>query len=311
MLNPAVVVGIEHGDDAAVYRLPSGEHLVATLDFFTPVVDDAFDFGRIAAANSLSDVYAMGGTPLFALSIVCWPVKLGLEPLGRVLEGGAAAATEAGIPILGGHSVDDGVPKFGLVVIGRVEPKNLAANNAAKPGDLLYLTKPIGSGAMTGALKKDLLTAAQARAVTDVMATLNTAGAKAMNAAEVRAATDITGFGLLGHLHKMMLASGCAAEVDVAAIPLIEGAAALYAAGSVPGGTKRNLAHYGVHASFASNLDTSASLLVADAQTSGGILACVPPAGAARFEAVLRAEGAPVARIGRVIAGPAGHCSFR
>ena len=315
VIDPAVVVGIEHGDDAAVYRLGSGENIVATLDFFTPVVDDPFDFGRIAAANSLSDVYAMGGTPLFALSVVCWPVKLGMEPLGRILAGGAAVATAAGIPILGGHSVDDSVPKFGLVVIGRVDADKLCTNSAAQAGDLIYLTKPLGSGALTGALKKDLLPPEQASEVIAVMAALNTPGAKAMNAAGVRAATDITGFGLLGHLHKMMLASGTAADIDVAAVPLIAGAAALYAAGTVPGGTKRNLAYYGEHASFSATLGADAGLLVADAQTSGGILACVPPAGVAAFERSLRAQGALVACIGRVAACTktrlAGQCSFR
>lgn len=305
-----VIVGIEHGDDAAVYRLPSGEQLVATLDFFTPVVDDAKDFGRIAAANSLSDVYAMGGRPLFALSIVCWPVKLGMDMLGEVMAGGSAVAAAAGIPILGGHSVDDTVPKYGLVAIGLVEPGKLTANKGAVPGDKLYLTKPLGSGALTGAIKKGLLDEACVREVTGVMAALNDKAALAMNAAGVKAATDVTGFGLLGHLQKMMLASGTEAHVRVRDLPVIEAARALYASGAVPGGTKRNLSHFGSSAVFEAGVPAGSDLLAADAQTSGGILACVPAAGAATFEATLRASGSLVACIGEVRAGTAGRCVF-
>ncbi len=305
-----VIVGIEHGDDAAVYRLPSGEQLVATLDFFTPVVDDARDFGRIAAANSLSDVYAMGGRPLFALSIVCWPVQLGMEQLGEVMAGGSAVAAAAGIPILGGHSVDDTVPKYGLVAIGLVEPGKLTANKGAVPGDRLYLTKPLGSGALTGAIKKGLLDDAGVREVTDVMATLNDKAARAMNAAGVKAATDVTGFGLLGHLQKMMLASGTEAHVRVRDLPVIEAARALYSSGAVPGGTKRNLSHFGASAVFEAGVPAGSDLLAADAQTSGGILACVPAAGVAAFEASLRESGTLVACIGEVRAGIAGRCVF-
>lgn len=310
VLDKNVIVGIEHGDDAAVYRLPSGEQLVATLDFFTPVVDDARDFGRIAAANALSDVYAMGGRPLFALSIVCWPVKLGLEQLGQVMAGGAATTTAAGIPILGGHSVDDAVPKYGLVAIGLVEQGKLTANKGARPGDRLYLTKPLGSGALTGALKKGLLNEQQTQRVIDVMAALNDKAALAMNAARVQAATDVTGFGLLGHLQKMMLASGTEALVRVDHLPVIEGAWPLYATGSVPGGTKRNLAHFGASAEFAASLPAGSDLLAADAQTSGGILACVPQDGVAAFEATLKSHNALVACIGEVRAGAAGKCCF-
>src|SRR5262245_34824966 len=194
-----VLVDASTADDAAVYRIAHDRALVATVDFFTPIVDDPYDFGRIAAANSLSDVYAMGGRPLFALSVVSFPVKLGMDLLGRIVDGAAKVAAEAGIPILGGHSVDDPVPKFGLVAIGVVDPKRMTTNRGARPGDFLYLTKPLGSGAMTGAIKKDGLSPEDVRAVTAVMTTLNRAASEAMIEAGAHAATDVTGYGLLGH----------------------------------------------------------------------------------------------------------------
>jgi selenide, water dikinase len=304
------IVGVESGDDAAVYRSPSGDLIVATLDFFTPVVDDPFDFGRVAAANSLSDVYAMGGRPLFALSVVAWPIKLGLEGLGRVLEGAGAVTTEAGIAILGGHSVDDPVPKFGLVAVGVVEPRRLTTNRGAEPGDHIYLTKPLGSGAMTGALKKGQLTRDEIREVTDVMATLNRAGAEAMNEAGVRAATDVTGFGLLGHLQKMMLASETEARISLSALPVLSAARRLAEAGQVPGGTRRNLDYYGVNAEWGGGVTEADKLLVADAQTSGGLLACVSHDRREAFEEALRTRGVPVHRIGEVTAGRAGMVRF-
>lgn len=311
MIDKNVLVGIETGDDAAVYRSPSGDLIVATLDFFTPVVDDPFDFGRIAAANSLSDVYAMGGRPLFALSIVAYPVKNGLDTLGRILEGGNAVAREAGIPILGGHSIDDAVPKFGLVAIGVVDDGKLTANRGAAPGNRLYLTKPLGSGAMTGALKNGLLDAAEIRAVTEVMAMLNRGAAEAVNEVSATAATDVTGFGLLGHLQKMMAASGTEATIDVAALPLIDGARRFYEQGKVPGGTKRNLAHFGPHARFDAALGDAEKFLVADAQTSGGLLVAIEERNAAAFEAALRSRALPVHRIGTVVSGEPGVVRFR
>ncbi len=310
VIDPAVVVGIETGDDATVYRSPSGDLIVATLDFFTPVVDDPYDFGRIAAANSLSDVYAMGGRPIFALSIVAYPVKQGLAMLGRIMEGAAAVTTEAGIAILGGHSIDDPVPKFGLVAIGIVKPEHLTANRGTLPGDRLYLTKPLGSGALAGALKKGLLDEAAIRRVTEVMATLNRKAAEAMNEALPRAATDVTGFGLLGHLHKLVAASGAEARLRFGAIPFIEGASALYEAGAVPGGTKRNLEYYGCNAAFEGG-PSWAPLALADAQTSGGLLIAIAPERAPILEAALRARGVPVHRIGEVVEGVAGRVTLR
>lgn len=306
MTDPSVLVGVETGDDAAVYRTPSGDLIVATLDFFTPVVDDPYDFGRVAAANSLSDVYAMGGRPLFALSVVAYPVKQGLDMLGRIMDGATAIAQEAGIPILGGHSIDDTVPKFGLVAVGIVLPQHLTANKGALPGDRLYLTKPLGSGALTGALKRGLIDAETIRRVTEVMATLNRRGAEAMNEAGARAATDITGFGLLGHLQKMMAAGGTEARLRFSALPFIEGAVPLYEAGTVPGGTKRNLDHFGGHAVF-DGAPSWAPLAMADAQTSGGLLIAIGPDRAEALERALSARGVPVHAVGEVVEGVAGR----
>jgi selenide, water dikinase len=309
-VDASVLVGLETGDDAAVYRTPSGEAIVATTDFFTPIVDDPYDFGRIAAANSLSDVWAMGGRPLFALSIVSFPVKLGIEILGRIMDGAAAVAREAGIPILGGHSVDDPVPKFGLVAIGVVDEKRMTTNRGARPGDLLYLTKPLGSGAMTGAIKKDGLSAEEIQAVTAVMATLNRAASEAMLEAGAHAATDVTGYGLLGHLQKMMDGSGAAARIRVRDLPLIPGARRFYDAGQVPGGTRRNLDFFGERARFAPGLGEADRLLVADAQTNGGLLIAVGSDRSAALEDALVRRGVPVHRIGEVVAGEKGLVEF-
>lgn len=308
--DPNALVGLDTGDDAAVYKSPSGDLIVATLDFFTPVVDDPYDFGRVAAANSLSDVYAMGGRPLFALSVVAWPVKLGLEPLGRVMEGASVVTREAGIAILGGHSIDDATPKFGLVAIGVVEPEQLTTNKGAKAGDVLYLTKPLGSGAMTGALKKGQLTRDEIREVVEVMTTLNRRAAEAMNVAGVRCATDVTGFGLLGHLHKMMLASETEARVYLERLPVMQAARRLATVGQVPGGSRRNLDYYGVHAEWGAAATDADRLIVADAQTSGGLLACVPGERTDEFEDALRTRGVPVHRIGDVGSGRPGLVRF-
>jgi selenide,water dikinase len=293
-----------------VYRTPSGDAIVATVDFFTPIVDDPYDFGRIAAANSLSDVWAMGGRPLFALSILMVPVKLGTEMPARIIEGAAAVAREAGIPILGGHSVDDPVPKFGLVAIGIVDAGKMTTNRGARAGDLLYLTKPLGSGAMTGAIKKDGLSQDEIRAVTAVMTTLNRAAGEAAVEARAHAATDVTGFGLLGHLQKMMQGAGVKARVRIADLPVIGGARRFYESGQVPGGTKRNLEFFGPRVRFANGLTDADQLLVADAQTNGGLLISVPHDRAQALEHALRRQGVPVHRIGDVLAGDPGVVEF-
>ena len=293
-----------------MYRTPSGDAIVATVDFFTPIVDDPYDFGRIAAANSLSDVWAMGGRPLFALSILAVPIKLGPEMPARIIEGAAAVAIEAGIPILGGHSVDDPVPKFGLVAIGIVDAGKMTTNRGARAGDVLYLTKPLGSGAMTGAIKKDGLSQEELRAVTAVMTTLNRAAGEAAVEARAHAATDVTGFGLLGHLQKMMEGAGTKARVRVKDLPVITGARRFYESGQVPGGTKRNLEFYGKHARFANGLTDADQLLVADAQTNGGLLIVVPVDRAQTLEHALRRQSVPVHRIGEVLAGDPGIVEF-
>jgi selenide,water dikinase len=306
LTDPRILVDASTRDDAAVYRLAPDRALVATVDFFTPIVDDAYDFGRIAAANAFSDVYAMGATPLLALNLVGWPRgKLPLDLLGEVLRGGQEIARQAGAFVLGGHSVDDPEPKYGMVAIGEAHPDRIVTLARAKPGDVLILTKPIGTGVLTTALKRDLLTAADLTAAVMSMTTLNAGAARAMLAVGVDAATDVTGFGLLGHLHNMLMASGVAAEIDAAAVPLFPSAAELATRGAVPGGTQRNRDALAANVSFAAGVDEATRVLLHDAQTSGGLLLAVP---AGRVDALLTAlkkEGTPAAaRIGRVTSGP-------
>jgi selenide,water dikinase len=306
--DPAVLVDAAGSDDAAVIRLSADRALVLTTDFFTPIVDDAADFGRIAAANALSDVYAMGGRPLWCLSLVGWPrEKLPLEQLGEVLAGAAEVVAKAGAAIVGGHSIDDPEPKFGLVAVGEVHPDRVTTNAAARPGDRLVLTKPVGTGVIATAIKKGAADAAAAAAAVASMTVLNAGAAEAAAAAGVRAATDVTGFGLLGHLRSMLLASGCAADVSAAAVPLLPGARALAAAGHLPGGTHRNLAAVAATTTFDSAVGETDRFLLADAQTSGGLLLAVRADALAALLAGLAARHAPAAAvIGTVTAGPAG-----
>jgi len=218
--DPRILVDAATRDDAAVFRLSADRAIVATVDFFTPIVDDAYDFGRIAAANAFSDVYAMGATPLFALNLVGWPRDtLPYDLLGDVLRGGADVAREAGAFVLGGHSIDDPEPKYGMVAIGEVHPDRIVTNAGALPGDALVLTKPIGTGVLATALKRDLLDGAAIAPAVAVMTTLNAGAARALRAVRAHAATDVTGFGLLGHLHNLLAASGAAAEIAAAAVP--------------------------------------------------------------------------------------------
>ncbi|MEP6852387.1 MAG: selenide, water dikinase SelD [bacterium] len=286
--SPDLLVGLDDGDDAAVVRIDATNALVATADFFTPVVDDAYDFGRIAAANALSDVYAMGGRPVVAVNLVGWPRDvLPTELLTEVLRGGLDVARSAGCAIGGGHSIDDPEPKYGLAVTGLVDPALILRNDAAGPGLPISLTKPLGVGVLNNRHKSTGEVFPQAIAS---MVALNAEAAGAAVAAGVRAATDVTGFGLLGHLYKLVRASGVSAEIDAAAVPYLEGARAALADGFVSGGTRRNLDWVRPH------LDASVGddelLLLADAQTSGGLLV------------VGEVPGAPV--IGRTVpAGPA------
>jgi selenide,water dikinase len=303
--DPAVLVGPEHSDDAAVYRLSDDLAIVSTVDFFTPIADDPFDFGAISAANSLSDVYAMGAKPLFALSVVAFPSRrLPLRVLERILAGAAEVAREAGIPILGGHTVDDTEPKFGLAVTGVVHPDHVLTNAAARAGDALVLTKPIGTGILATAVKRGQAGDDVARRIVAVMRTLNRAAAEAMLETGASAATDVTGFGLLGHLREMAAASGLDAEIEAAAVPVIEPARDLAAADVVPGGTLENLAHVSPHVDFAPGLSRVDRVLLSDAQTSGGLLIAVPAPRCDALLSALLAKGVSAARrIGR-FAGP-------
>jgi selenide,water dikinase len=306
--HPDVLVDARTADDAAVIRLTPDRALVLTTDFFTPIVDDAYDFGRIAAANALSDVYAMGGRPLYCLSLVGWPRgTLPVEQLGEVMRGAADVARDAGAAIVGGHSIDDPEPKFGLVVVGEVHPDRVTANTGARAGDALVLTKPIGSGIVATAIKKDAAPPEVVAAAVAVMTTLNAGAADAAREAGVRAATDVTGFGLLGHLRGMLIASGCAARISWPTVPLLPGVRSLVEAGHVPGGTRRNLADLSASTRFDAELADTDRLLLADAQTSGGLLLAVEPARVSALLAGLRDRGTPAAAaIGTVTSGPPG-----
>jgi cysteine desulfurase len=305
--DPAALVGPETLDDAAVYRLGPDLAIVQTVDFFTPIADDPFDFGAISAANSLSDVYAMGARPLFALSVVGFPVRrLPLGVLERILEGAADAAAEAGIAILGGHTVDDTEPKFGLAVTGVVHPDRVVTNAAARAGDDLVLTKPIGTGILATAVKRGLADTRVARRLVDTMRRLNKAAAEAMVEIGAHACTDVTGFGLLGHLREMAAASEVDAEVEAGAVPVLEPARELAAADVVPGGTLENLDHVSPFVEWAPALSRVDRVLLADAQTSGGLLVAVPPERTEALLEALRARGVEEGRrVGRfTLPGP-------
>ena len=280
--DPRVIVGHATEDDAAVIKLSDNLALVETVDVFPPIVDDPYDFGRIAAANALSDIYAMGAQPLNALSFVAWPVeRVGLGPLGQVLEGAAAVCAEAGITIAGGHSIVDEEPKFGLFVTGLVHPQAIITNSGARSGDYLVLTKRIGTGILTTAAKRGHLPPDRLAEAVRSMTTLNRDAAEAMIAAKVRAATDVTGFGLLGHLGNLLRASSEARNEPLGAricfndVPVFAQVESFLAEGLCPGGTRRNLQYAAPHARFARDLDESRQLLLADAQTSGGLLMAV------------------------------------
>ena len=265
---PDVLVGLSTGDDAAVVQMAGGRAIVATADFFTPVVDDAYDWGRVAAANALSDVYAMGGEPVVAVNLLAWPREvLPLELAGEVLRGGLAVAASAGCVVGGGHSVDDDAPKYGMAVTGIADADRLLRNDAGRPGLPLTLTKPLGTGVLNSRHKA---TGEVFPEAVETMAALNGPASRAALAAGATCATDVTGFGLLGHLHKLARASGVTAVVDSAAVPYLDGARAALRDGFVSGGTRRNLDWVRPHADL--RVDADEALLLADAQTSGGLL---------------------------------------
>ncbi len=306
--DPNVLVGHTTGDDAAVYRLSEDRAVVVTADFFTPIVDDPFDFGRIAAANALSDIYAMGGRPLFALNLVGFPRKLlGEGILEEILRGGAHVAREAGIAILGGHSIDDAEPKYGMVAVGEVDPSKMITNASGRPGDLLVLTKALGSGVIATAVKAGAAPADVVSEAVESMATLNRGAAELAVAAGVRAATDVTGFGLLGHLRTLARASGVSARIHAQDVPILTGARTLLTQGHVPGGTRRNLEDLADDVAFVPSVEPELRTLLADAQTSGGLLLAVPPEALKGLVTDL-AESSPVAAVvGALEEGPAGH----
>ena len=291
-------------DDAAVMRLDPKRALLATVDFFTPIVDDPATWGAIAAANALSDVYAMGGRPLFCLNLVGWPRdRLPLELLGQVLGGAGRVMERAGCPIVGGHSVDDPEPKVGFAVIGEADPDRLLTNAGARPGDWLVLTKSLGTGILTTAFKRDLLDEPGLAQAVESMTALNDVAARLALEHGAHAATDVTGFGLVGHLQNMLDASGVGAELSFARLPVFGGALELAAQGAVPGGTQRNLEAAQVE--WDPGLSEPERLLCADAQTSGGLLISLPPQPADALVAALHAAGIPAATvIGRLTPEP-------
>lgn len=307
-----VLVDAATRDDAAVYRIAKDRALVATLDFFTPILDDPASWGAVAAANALSDIYAMGGKPLFALNIVAWPREtLPFAILGEVLRGAGDVARRAGCLVLGGHSIDDAEPKFGMAVIGEVHPDRMFTNAGGCAGDLLVLTKPLGTGILSTALKRDaLLESGMADAVAS-MITLNDGAARAAAEVGVSAATDVTGFGLLGHLSHILNASGLAAELTFDALPILPHARNLVTRGFVPGGTRRNL-EAATNVTWDPALADADRYLCADAQTSGGLLLAVPPENHAALIAALHREATPAAAtIGRLVAGATGAIRMR
>lgn len=303
--DPDLLLGLDAPDDAAVYKVTGEIALVQTVDFFTPIVDDPYVWGQIAAANAFSDVYAMGGSPKLALNLVGWPREnLSLDLLAAVLEGAADKAKEAGVAVVGGHTIDDAEPKFGMAVTGFVHPDRVVRASTARPGDLLVLTKAIGTGIISTAMKRGAVDEPVGSAAISSMTSLNDRASSAMTSAPVSAATDVTGFGLIGHLAGMCEGSGVGAEIDAHTVPLLPGAIELAKAGMVPGGTRRNEDHFGRVTKVDPGLAPELRTLLFDAQTSGGLLMAVAPE---RLEALLAAlDGNRVeviAQIGRVTSG--------
>ncbi|MFL5896075.1 MAG: selenide, water dikinase SelD [Thermoleophilaceae bacterium] len=303
--DPNLLVGLDTADDAAVYRVRPDLALVSTADFFTPIVDDPYDFGRIAATNALSDVYAMGGTPVVALNLVAYPLAdVGGDVLREILRGGRDAAAAAGVAVGGGHSIDDPEPKYGLAVTGVVDPAGVVRNSTARVGDELWLTKPVGGGVATTALKRGLASDALVERTVGVMTTLNREAAAAALAAGASAMTDVTGFGLLGHLYELCVASGVAASVSADAVPAIEGVVELLSTKDAPiaGGSRRNRDWLEPFVDWSDSVDEVLRWLLCDAMTSGGLLVAAPES----------ADGAPPPpgmRIGRLVEAEPGRIS--
>ncbi len=298
---------MQTSDDAAVYQLDNDRAIVQTVDFFTPVVDDPYMYGAIAAANSLSDIFAMGAEPLFALNVAGFPGDMDLDIISRILEGGADVAAEAGIVIAGGHTVTDDEPKYGLIVTGEIDPAAMMTKAGLKPGDALYLTKPLGTGIVTTALKQEAATSADVDATVASMRTLNQAASQAARAAGVTACTDVTGFGLMGHGTEMSIKSGVQLRISVAHVPLLPGAAGYAEDGRVPGGGHRNREYYETFDECGVSRETEVPdwhmALLFGPETSGGLLLGVHPDNAQSFEDECATRGVDAWRIGDVADG--------
>lgn len=305
--NPNLLVGIDTSDDAGVYKITDDIALIQTVDYFTPIVDDPYMFGQIAAANALSDVYAMGGQPLTVLNIVGFPIKeLDKQVLADILLGAADKVAEAGATLMGGHSIEDKEPKFGLAVTGVIHPSKVLANAGAKPGDKLILTKPIGVGIQTTAIKNDLLTEQQVDRVQTVMATLNKAAAEVLDRYKANACTDITGFGLLGHASEVAIGSNAGLIIYSDAVPVLEGTMELAKKDIIPGGSKGNHKWLTDRVSYADNISMEQQFILCDAVTSGGLLISIPADQADAFLTDLHEAGVTdAAMIGEVVAEPA------
>jgi selenide, water dikinase len=299
--HPDLLVGLHTADDAAVFRLDAERALVQTLDFFPPVVDDPYDFGRVAAANAMSDIFAMGGDVLLALNVAAFPDNLPLEILTRIFEGGAAMVAQAGGVIAGGHTVSDREPKYGLCVTGLIRPDTIMRKGGAQPGDRLLLTKPLGTGVVTTALRGEAADAADVAAAGTSMTTLNQAAARAALAAGARACTDVTGFGLVGHAQEMALAGAVGLRITLNSLPLLQGARRYAVAGHTPGGLVRNRDYFSPQVSAAPNLDPVLLDLVYDPETSGGLLLALTPGRVEAFRSALAPQ--PCWEIGEVFAG--------
>lgn len=296
--DPNLLVGIDASDDAGIYKLTDEIALVQTLDFFTPIVNDAYDFGKVTAANALSDVYAMGGIPLTAMNIVCFPIhEMDTSILHSILKGGHEIVNEANATIVGGHSIEDPELKYGLSVTGLVHPEKFLSNAGAKPGDLLVLTKPLGTGILATALKADMLDEEATRQLTNLMVTLNKGGAEAMVEVGVNACTDVTGFGLLGHCLEMAKASHVEIRLDIQKVPIIPEAETFASMGLVPGGCYSNREFYAQHIKIGPSLDPILMDIMSDPQTSGGLLISVPEDKAGTLLQKLKEKDTPCACI--------------
>lgn len=307
MFNPAdapnLLVGLGAPDDAAVYRVAEDRAIIQTIDFFPPVVDDAYAFGAIAAANAMGDIYAMGGEVLFGLNLAAWREDLPLELLAEILRGGAEKMREGGGVIAGGHTITDPEPKFGMAVTGMVDPRRLATKGGAQPGDQLVLTKPLGTGILTTAGKRGLISENDLHNAIRWMTTLNREASRAASVVGIRAATDITGYALLGHGYEMAAASNTQFELDWNALPILEGALDLARAGSIPGGTARNRDYFRDKVFLPEGLTAEQEALLFDPQTSGGLLLAVAPDTVSAFQRELARRDVAYWRVGRVTTG--------